>query len=104
MTISTVLFSNRSEEWPTPLQFFQSLDNEFDFTLDPLRRAGTRNAGASSPSSKTALTRIEGPIASSTTRPMVGISGNGRASALRLRNGALLLCCCSRPHRHALVS
>jgi phage N-6-adenine-methyltransferase len=35
MTISTVLYSSRSEEWPTPQQFFLSLDREFNFTLDP---------------------------------------------------------------------
>ena len=35
MAISPTLFSSRSEEWPTPLQFFESLDDEFDFTLDP---------------------------------------------------------------------
>src|SRR5579862_1878208 len=35
MTISTTLYSSRSEEWPTPQQFFISLNREFHFTLDP---------------------------------------------------------------------
>jgi hypothetical protein len=35
MTISTTLYSSRSEEWPTPQQFFTSLNREFHFTLDP---------------------------------------------------------------------
>ena len=35
MTIHKVLYSSRSEEWPTPQSFFNSLDKEFRFTLDP---------------------------------------------------------------------
>ena len=30
-----VLFSSKSNEWETPLDFFQELDREFHFTLDP---------------------------------------------------------------------
>lgn len=35
MTIHESLYSSRSEEWPTPQSFFQLLDDEFHFTLDP---------------------------------------------------------------------
>ncbi len=35
MTLSKVLFSSRSEEWPTPDGFYSALDDEFRFTLDP---------------------------------------------------------------------
>lgn len=35
MTISTALYSCRSEEWPTPQAFFDNLNKEFRFTLDP---------------------------------------------------------------------
>lgn len=42
MAISNALYSNRSDEWPTPLSFFQLLDKEFRFTLDPCATA--RNA------------------------------------------------------------
>jgi site-specific DNA-methyltransferase (adenine-specific) len=35
MTISTALYSSRSEEWATPPDFFAALDAEFGFTLDP---------------------------------------------------------------------
>lgn len=35
MAISNALYSNRSDEWPTPQAFFDALDAEFDFTLDP---------------------------------------------------------------------
>lgn len=35
MTIHTALYSSRSEEWPTPQDFFDQLNAEFDFTLDP---------------------------------------------------------------------
>lgn len=33
--IHDALFSSRSEEWPTPQSFFENLDREFAFTLDP---------------------------------------------------------------------
>ena len=33
--IHQALYSSRSEEWPTPQDFFDRLDREFDFTLDP---------------------------------------------------------------------
>jgi site-specific DNA-methyltransferase (adenine-specific) len=42
MTISPTLYSSRSEEWPTPQAFFDTLDEEFRFTLDPC--ATRRNA------------------------------------------------------------
>jgi len=28
-------FSSKSDEWPTPVGFFESLNKEFNFTLDP---------------------------------------------------------------------
>lgn len=39
MAISTALYSSRSEEWPTPQDFFAALDAEFHFTLDPCASA-----------------------------------------------------------------
>ena len=42
MAINSALYSSRSEEWPTPQQFFHTLDSEFHFTLDPC--ATRRNA------------------------------------------------------------
>jgi site-specific DNA-methyltransferase (adenine-specific) len=35
MTIHESLYSSRSEEWPTPQDFYDKLDAEFHFTLDP---------------------------------------------------------------------
>lgn len=35
MTIAPSLYSSASEEWPTPQSFFDTLDREFNFTLDP---------------------------------------------------------------------
>ena len=34
------LYSSRSEEWPTPVDFFAMLDREFNFSLDPCATAG----------------------------------------------------------------
>jgi len=39
MTISPTLYSSRSEEWPTPQNFFDALQREFRFTLDPCATA-----------------------------------------------------------------
>ncbi|MCP3475071.1 phage N-6-adenine-methyltransferase [Bradyrhizobium sp. CCGUVB1N3] len=33
--VHDALYSSRSEEWPTPRDLFEELDNEFRFTLDP---------------------------------------------------------------------
>ena len=33
MTIARALFSNRTEEWPTPTSFFAELNKDFNFTL-----------------------------------------------------------------------
>jgi phage N-6-adenine-methyltransferase len=35
MTISNALYSCRTDEWPTPQSFFDELNAEFGFTLDP---------------------------------------------------------------------
>lgn len=35
MTIHPSLYSSASEEWPTPQAFFDELNKEFGFTLDP---------------------------------------------------------------------
>jgi len=35
MTISRALYSNRTDEWPTPVEFFELLHGEFQFSLDP---------------------------------------------------------------------
>lgn len=40
MAINNALYSSRSEEWPTPRQFFRTLDSEFHFTLDPCATRG----------------------------------------------------------------
>ncbi len=42
MTIHQSLYSSESCEWPTPQTFFDMLDAEFQFTLDPC--ATSRNA------------------------------------------------------------
>lgn len=39
MPISEALFSSRTEEWPTPQEFYDRLDEEFNFTLDPCATA-----------------------------------------------------------------
>jgi len=39
MTISSVLYSSRTDEWPTPRYFFNELNAEFKFTLDPCASA-----------------------------------------------------------------
>ncbi len=46
MAIHSVLYSSRSEEWPTPHAFFDVLNAEFKFTLDPC--ATPRNAKCTS--------------------------------------------------------
>lgn len=35
MSISSGLYTSRTEEWATPQEFFDELNREFNFTLDP---------------------------------------------------------------------
>lgn len=42
MAIHHSLYSSRSEEWPTPLDFFRTLNDEFRFTLDPCATRANR--------------------------------------------------------------
>jgi site-specific DNA-methyltransferase (adenine-specific) len=42
MTISPSLYSCRTDDWPTPQAFFDQLNREFKFTLDPC--ASAKNA------------------------------------------------------------
>jgi phage N-6-adenine-methyltransferase len=35
MTITPILFSSATDEWPTPQAFFDKLDRRYHFTLDP---------------------------------------------------------------------
>jgi phage N-6-adenine-methyltransferase len=35
MAIHSALYTSRSDEWPTPRSFFEALNDEFKFTLDP---------------------------------------------------------------------
>ena len=42
MTISTTLYSSRSEEWPTPRSFFDELDQLPPYPLWHLRRERRR--------------------------------------------------------------
>src|SRR6266567_445477 len=39
MTISEALYSDRTDEWPTPRSLFGKLNAEFKFTLDPCASA-----------------------------------------------------------------
>lgn len=32
---SELMFSSKSDEWSTPIDFFEKLNDEFNFTLDP---------------------------------------------------------------------
>ena len=45
MTISSALYSSRSEEWPTPQSFFDQLNEEFRFTLDPCATRSNAKCG-----------------------------------------------------------
>jgi phage N-6-adenine-methyltransferase len=45
MTISKALYSSRSEGWPTPQQFFDALQREFRFTLDPCATESNAKCG-----------------------------------------------------------
>jgi len=39
MAIHESLYSSRSDDWPTPQHFFDMLNGEFNFSLDPCATA-----------------------------------------------------------------
>ena len=45
MTISLALYSSSTDEWPTPRSFFDELNAEFSFTLDPCASAENAKCG-----------------------------------------------------------
>ena len=52
MSISNALYSSRTDEWPTPQPFFDELNAEFGFTLDPC-------AAAENTKCRTFFTKVE---------------------------------------------
>src|SRR5687768_9890212 len=44
--LSPVLFSSKSDNWPTPQEFFDTLDDEFGFVLDPCASSSNRKTAA----------------------------------------------------------
>ena len=45
MTIHASLFSSKTDEWPTPQSFYDLLNAEFGFTLDPCATAHNAKCG-----------------------------------------------------------
>jgi len=46
MSIHEALYSSRTDEWPTPQSFFDQLNAEFKFTLDPCASAANTKCAA----------------------------------------------------------
>jgi site-specific DNA-methyltransferase (adenine-specific) len=104
VTIEPVLYSSATEEWPTPQAFFDALDREFGFTLDPC--ATTANAKC-----PLYFTKSVDGLAQDWGRHVVFCNPPYGRAVLRWArksyeaalHGAVVVLLCPRANRHSLV-
>ena len=103
MTIHDALYTSRSEEWPTPPAFFNKLNEEFHFSLDPCATA--QNAR----SARYSLRKIPNGLLQDWGLHNVffairlterGCRDWARKCYEASHNGALVVLTCARPHPH----
>ena len=75
-----VMFSSATGVWATPQDFFDSLDAEFSFTLDPCANAENHKCERYFTEAEDGLAQDWGATGYFATRPMAGRSTNGLKS------------------------
>ena len=84
MAIHEALYSSRTDEWPTPQFFFDQLNAEFDFTLDPCASPTNTKCAAYFTQRMTASSKTGVAIGCFAIPHMGRRCGNGRVNATRL--------------------
>lgn len=101
-----VMYSSKTDQWATPQDFFDELDREFHFTLDPC-------ADETNHKCKKFFTKEEDGLSRSWEREyfaiprMVEKSANGSRSVMRKAVGRLWLCSyllAQIPHTSTIIS
>lgn len=75
--MNKALFSSASEDWETPQDFFDKLDAEFHFTLDPCADEHNHKCAAYYTKEQDGLAQTWGGRLFSATRPMGGLFLHG---------------------------
>ena len=95
--INKGLFSSNSNEWATPTDFYEKLDAEFHFDLDPCATSSNAKCRRFYTIEDDGLTKEWGGAAgSSAIRLMGGRLGNGSRSATRRARTAMSWSCSSQ--------
>lgn len=68
---SEVMFSSKTDDWATPPAFFQELDKEFHFNLDPCADENNHKCDKYFTAAENGLLQVGGGGASFAIRPMV---------------------------------
>lgn len=92
--ISDVMFTSKSNEWPTPQSFFDELDKEFHFNLDPCATDENHKCEKYYTMADDGLSQNWGGTACSVIRHMAETLANGlkRVTERDTRTTRLLLC------------
>lgn len=93
---NTSLFSSKTNEWATPQAFFDELNTEFHFTLDPCARHDNAKCERYYTIEDDGLTKNWGGGCSAILRT-AGKLGSGSRSAMRRVNDVRSWLCLSRP-------
>ena len=80
--MDNVLFSKNSDEWTTPESVFDTLDAEFNFTLDPCATSGNHKCDQYFTKDQDGLTKNWGGAACSAIHRTAG-SLNGSGNVIR---------------------
>lgn len=99
--INDAMFSSNTNEWATPQAFFDELNKEFDFTLDPCATPQNANAPTTLQRKLTDSRKVGAAKLSFVIRRTVGIfqSGSQRLMPKPYREGQNLLFCLYPPER-----
>ena len=88
-----VMFSSKSDQWATPIDFFKELDAEFHFNLDPAADENNHKCDTYFTVKENGLLQSWGGVGGYfAIRRMAGKSGNGlKKRSGQMRNMGILL-------------
>jgi site-specific DNA-methyltransferase (adenine-specific) len=89
---ANVMFSHKSNEWATPQDFFDELNNEFHFTLDPCSTHGNAKCANHYTAEEDGLSKKWGGKQYFAILRMAENCLSGLRSATKKARGQLLLC------------
>lgn len=94
-----VMFSSMTDEWETPQDLFDRLDQEFCFDLDPCANETNHKCEKYFTKKEDGLTKNWGGTAYFATRHMAERLENGWRNAIQVPNMDLFASCCFLPEQ-----